>query len=127
MLNPAPDELPGDLPGDRRQRAVEARLLGGLLAQKHTADDGVDVLVLEHHLDGETVLDLLKRRIGHQLLLAGGNEQQPTVKLARHRLDEVLHLHRSAAVAADVLLHLIEDDQRRRDLATADVLKDLLK
>ena len=74
VLDLAADKLPGNLPGDRRQRGVETGLLRGLLAEQHTADDGVDVLVLEDDLDGEAVLDLLERRVGRQLLLARCHE-----------------------------------------------------
>lgn len=97
--------------------ASRAGFLAGSLLRS-TADNGVDVLVLEHDLDGETVLNLLKRRISRQLLLAR-SWQHPTVQFAQLGSTRSSAPHRSAAVTADVLLHLVEDDQRRRYLAIA--------
>ena len=127
VLNLAADELPRDLARDTRERALKSRALRGLLVEKDPSDDCIDVLVLQDDLDGESVLDLLEGGVGGELLLAGGDEEHPPIELARHGLDEVLDLHRAPTVAADVLLNLIEHDQRRRDRSTADVLENLAK
>ena len=110
-------EVPVDLTADRVERRLERRDVLGLLAKHDLAHDGLDVLVGERDLDGEAVGQLLQRRRRRQRALPGRDEEHLALEARRAALDDVLHGERLLVVVADVLLHLVEHDERERQLA----------
>ena len=89
----------------------------GLLAQHDLAHDGLDVLVGQRDLDSEAVGELLQGGRGGERALAGGDEEDLALEPCRAALDDVLDRQRLVVVVADVLLHLVEHDERERQLA----------
>ena len=87
-----------------------------LLAQYDLADDGLDVVVGQLDGEREPVDELLQCGRGREGALAGGDEEHPALEPRRAALHDVLHAQRLVVVVADVLLHLIEDDEGERQL-----------
>ena len=85
-----------------------------VLAQHDLAHHGLDVLALQLHLHGESVLEPGEHLVGRQRRLAGRNNQQPALELLGEALDQVLHLQQQLNVFADVLLQLVDDQQGQR-------------
>ena len=80
------------------------------LGQHHAADDGLHVVVRELHVDGEAALQPLQAWRGGECGLAGAEEEQAVAEPFAARFGHFLHHVGALGVLADVLLHLVQDD-----------------
>src|SRR5262249_52053313 len=124
-------ELPVDLASGRVDRRLEQGDVFRLLAQHDLADDGLNVVVGQLYGKREPVDELLQCGRGREGALAGGDEEHGALEPRRATLHDVLHHQRLVVVVAYVLLHLVEYNERQRQLArrrgleTEDVVHDV--
>ena len=111
------DEVPGDLPDVVGEHVIDAADLVGLLGQDDLADDGLDVGVGQLDLHGEAPHQLLEHGGARQRGLARADEEQAPAELLAAGLGDLLDEVVARLVLADVLLDLVEADQRERELA----------
>ena len=110
-------EVPVDLPGARfqgRPDIVDAVLA---LGQDDPPDHRLHVLVRQLDIDPETPLETLQGRGARQRRLSGGDEEQTVAEPLAAGLDEILDDIGAVGALSDVLLHLVEDDDRAGHLA----------
>ena len=80
--------------------------------QYDAARDRLDIGVGKFDVNGETALQALKRWRTGQRRLAGSQEQKTVAEALAAGLDHFLHDIGTTGVVADILLHLVEDDDR---------------
>ncbi len=115
MADLAAGDLPCDLAGACVEGGGELVDVGRVLAEDDLADNIVHVLVLELHLHCEAIGQLLQDRGSEQLRLARGDDQDSRVETRAAALNEVLNGEGLGTVLVDVLLNLVEHDQREGD------------
>ena len=109
-------QMPGDLAEVGLHDLLDRRGGLGLLGQNHLADDGVDVGIGKLDADREAAFKLLEVGGAGHGGLAGTDEQQLAANTLADGLDGFLDVDRTLAIAADILLHLIQHDQGQRQL-----------
>ena len=112
-------ELARNLAAVLLQEVLHRRDRRGLLLQEHLADDGLDVLVGELDADGVAVGQLLQLGRRGERALARGDDEHVAVELLRKRFGHFGDERRAVVGVADVLLHLVEDEQRARGTSVA--------
>ena len=115
--DPGAAQMTIDLPGARLKRGLDVVPPIGALGQNDPADHGLDVIVRELDIDREPALEALQGRCAGQRRLAGSHEEQAVAEALAASFHDLLDDVRAAGVAADVLLHLVEDDDRARNPA----------
>ena len=111
----------GQLSPDLSTAGAERRLylaqLIGCLAQHDLARDRLHIGVRQFDGDGEAPLQPLEQRGAVQGRLPGAHEQYPAGKALAAGLRQLLHRVAAIGIVADVLLHLVQHDQRAGHLA----------
>ena len=115
-------QVPSDLPAHLREGVLELGAVDGVLAKHDLSHDRLDVAALQLDLHREAVLEAGQHLVGRQRRLAGGDHEEPALELARESLDDVLHLQQELDVIAEVLLHLVDDEQGQREVGPVSVL-----
>ena len=115
--DPAAGQVAADFPRVRLQGRADRGNPILALGQHHAPDHRLDVGIGQLHVDREAALQAVQRRGAGQRRLTGADEQQAVAEPLAARLDHLLDDVGAVGVLADVLLHLVENDRRRRQRA----------
>ena len=109
-------QVAGDLAAVRLDRALHGGDRGRLLAERHLTGDGLDVGVGERHLHDEPIHELVEQLDVVERLLSGRHEQHAAVELFGEGLGQFGEDGGAIVGIADVLLGLVEQDDRAGEL-----------
>ena len=115
--DPGTHQLAIEFPSVGFQRRFDVADAVRALRQNDPPGDHFDVVVREFDIDREPALETLKRRRAGECGLPGAQEEQAITKPFAARLNDLLNHIGTAGVIADILLHLVEDDDGARHVA----------
>ncbi len=103
-----------DIGVQRRLDGLDAVLS---LGQNNPPGDRFDIIVRQFHIDCESALETLQRWRAGQGRLSGTHEEQAITKPLAAGFDDFLNDIGTVGIVSDVLLHLVEDNDRAGHIA----------